>query len=439
MKNKTRIVLDMTEFNSWSGHLTGIQRVVGGILEGFDEKATVLVTFDEKIGDFVEIERQQIDEVITQKVAELYSVEPSGKKAELKQFAKKVYRKLPTGVKGYLNEDRRSHLKKLANKALDVRKQLLGRSNGVTLAVDNSQVFNFSADDVLVSAGRSWDNKRALDKMVALSNESGAKLGFVVYDLIPIYQQHTFGHGLVDRFSEYLFTVLTSAEYLFPISESTKNDLGKYADELGFLKAPIMKTIRLGDSINTNELSQKPRFIKSDQPFAVSVGTIEARKNIMELYFAYKLAFEKSLDLPILYIIGKPGWLTSDTIFFIQNDLSIKDKMIIVNDVNDAELAWLYKNAHFTLYVSQYEGWGLPIAESLAIGTPCIASHSSSMTEIDKDLTDFVSPYDPAQLVEKMSYYAQTNNSLARRKVIEANYKLTDWSVTSNAILKQVN
>jgi len=54
----------------------------------------------------------------------------------------------------------------------------------------------------------------------------------------------------------------------------------------------------------------------------------------------------------------------------------------LVENPSDEELAYLYKNSLFTVFPSYYEGWGLPIGESLWFGKPVVASNTSSMREV---------------------------------------------------------
>ncbi len=204
------------------------------------------------------------------------------------------------------------------------------------------------------------------------------------------------------------------------------------------MNPPPIETIRLGDDISEIIAPAPPSFVRNPTSFAISVGTIEARKNHTEIYYAYKLAHERGIELSDIYILGKPGWLTGDIIYFIRSDVTVKHKITIVSDVNDQDLAWLYKNALYTVYPSEYEGWGLPIAESLAYGTPVIASNTSSMTEISPQLVDHVSPFDPAELLDKMIVYSNKEASDKQRQVIQTNYKPQTWDKTALTITNTI-
>ena len=94
----------------------------------------------------------------------------------------------------------------------------------------------------------------------------------------------------------------------------------------------------------------------------------------------------------------------------------------------------MYQNCLFTLYPSLYEGWGLPIAESLNFNKPCIASSNSSMKEISP-LVDYCDPFNIKQWSEKIKSYVE-NPSLREKKCkeIKLTYNKTLWSDTANSI-----
>ena len=92
----------------------------------------------------------------------------------------------------------------------------------------------------------------------------------------------------------------------------------------------------------------------------------------------------------------------------------------------------------YSLYVSQYEGWGLPVAESLVYNTPCITSNVSSMTEIAPGIVDSVSPYDPAQLLQIMMKYSNSKYLESKRRDIKLHYKSTSWKETTDQIFDTI-
>ncbi len=447
MKAK-RLLIDISEFGDWGGHLTGVQRVVfnigvelAKIVQGSAE--VIYFTYNDATNELVESDINQF--------AVTTSASPSVPNAasRSKSVAATLYKRAPYAVRSRLSANQKAKLKKLAKTSLNTAKRVRGRisrlrshSTSATLT-NRSGVISPREGDTILSAGRIWDHPRQQLEYSRLRSESGVKLVYVIYDLIPIFQQHTFGPGLTEKYTEYLYNLLSNADLLLPISRSSEADLIRFADEMGFAGVPATKVIRLGDDIPNTSNAQtphKPQSLTSAiQPkkFALCVGTIEARKNHNLIYMAYKLAAQQGIELPHLVIVGRPGWLTSDTLYFLENDLDIKSSITILKDCDDQSLDWLYRNALMSVYPSQYEGWGLPVAESLAYGLPCVSANVSSMTEIASEkLISFVSPFDSSELLRAIKELSGQARNTKQADLIRREYQPYLWSKTAEQISK---
>jgi glycosyltransferase involved in cell wall biosynthesis len=102
--------------------------------------------------------------------------------------------------------------------------------------------------------------------------------------------------------------------------------------------------------------------------------------------------------------------------------------------MSDAQLDWLYTHCMFTVYPSVYEGWGLPVAESLAYGKLCISSNTSSMPEIAGDLIEYFSPYDPAACLALLEKYLDPEVRQHKEAEIKKNYAPRSWDATFQQI-----
>src|SRR5438045_6658259 len=96
--------------------------------------------------------------------------------------------------------------------------------------------------------------------------------------------------------------------------------------------------------------------------------------------------------LPHLVIVGGVSWDGENTERFFKQDRRIEGLVHILDEIDDAALDRLYRNCLFTVYPSLYEGWGLPVGESLNYGKICIATNTSSVPEIAPALTDLLDP-----------------------------------------------
>ena len=137
-------------------------------------------------------------------------------------------------------------------------------------------------------------------------------------------------------------------------------------------------------------------------PFILFVGTLEPRKNILRLIKAYH---ELSLELRNkfqLVIVGKKGWLYQN-IFRLVKTLHLQDRIIFTGYVPATELPRFYNAATFFVFPSLYEGFGLPLVDALACGTPVITSDTSSMAEIVSYAGILVDPTDTSTLTQAMT------------------------------------
>ena len=112
----------------------------------------------------------------------------------------------------------------------------------------------------------------------------------------------------------------------------------------------------------------------------------------------------------------------------------------MLHRTSDAELAWLYAQASFTLYPSWYEGWGLPLSESLAHGKTFIASDTSSLPEAGQGLGIHLDPYD---LVSWGREVLRLTNDPAARSAMEqkilAERHLASWADCARQIAEAVD
>jgi len=132
------------------------------------------------------------------------------------------------------------------------------------------------------------------------------------------------------------------------------------------------------------------------RPYLLMVGTLDPRKNHAAAFRA--LARIKEAGCPLqLVIVGGKGWLF-EPVRALVDELGLTDDVIFVGYVPDEDLSLLYSGADCLLQPSLYEGFGFPILEAMACGTPVICSNSSSLPEVAGDVALQVSPHDDEEL-----------------------------------------
>jgi glycosyltransferase involved in cell wall biosynthesis len=134
-------------------------------------------------------------------------------------------------------------------------------------------------------------------------------------------------------------------------------------------------------------------------------------------------------------IVGQPGFGSSDLLWQIEHDPVTASSILHLPRAGDEELAWLYQHCMFTLYPSFYEGWGLPVSESLAFGKYCLASNTSSLPEAGAGLAGHLDPLDFAAWREAVLDLIRSPAHLARHEAeIRQHYRPVNWAQSSQRL-----
>ncbi|MEZ4674543.1 MAG: glycosyltransferase family 1 protein [Caldilineaceae bacterium] len=124
----------------------------------------------------------------------------------------------------------------------------------------------------------------------------------------------------------------------------------------------------------------RQRYGIGDRPFILGLSTLQPRKNFIRLIEAFAQARQEARLPHRLVIGGGKGWLYDD-IFAKVRDLGLVEDVLFPGYVADDDLPALYSAAEFFAYPSLYEGFGLPVIEALACGTPVLTADNSSLPE----------------------------------------------------------
>jgi glycosyltransferase involved in cell wall biosynthesis len=287
----------------------------------------------------------------------------------------------------------------------------------------------FKSGDVYVSMGLDWDQKD-LVYLYEQKRNLGFKVVLFCYDVIPVKFPHLCVGDVAASFARYFANLAWCADKVLCISECSQNDLKALLGELG-TPLPNMSVIKLGCQlplVATDVIASDVAALLG-QRFVLFVSTIERRKNHETLYRAYaRLVDAGETNLPLLVFVGMPGWGVNDLMADLQLDPRTKDLIKLLYHVNDADLARLYQHALMTVFPSLYEGWGLPVAESLAAGKCCLASSVASIPEVGGDLVDYVDPWDVPAWAERLLWYFNNPSLVANKEAqIKGSYQPMSW------------
>lgn len=216
-----------------------------------------------------------------------------------------------------------------------------------------------------------------------------------------------------------------------------------------FSKSDIIKTYHIEDEkieviyngVNVNiklvsEQGKQNTRIKyaTGSVYFICVGSVQPRKNIVNLLKAFEL-FRSAVNSSIkLVIVGQKKWWTQEMHLALQQMTHQKD-VIFTGRVETAELHLLMGSALALTYVSYHEGFGIPILEAFCCQTPVITSDITSMPEVTGDAALLIDPFSPASISDAMKrIYEEVD---LKNELIEKGLKrleLYTWQKTADAL-----
>lgn len=189
------------------------------------------------------------------------------------------------------------------------------------------------------------------------------------------------------------------ADLIFCVSENTKKDV---IDILEVPEEKVWVTYNgVGDEfkvVDNKDLLRDVRHkYKIPERFILFVGTVEPRKNISRLVETYHILNSRYRIEEPLVIAGGKGW-KNEALYQAIKRLKLEDRIIFTGYLQDADLPLLYNAATLFVYPSLYEGFGLPVVEAMACGTPVVTSNVSSLPEVAGEAALLVNPVDTEAL-----------------------------------------
>jgi glycosyltransferase involved in cell wall biosynthesis len=443
MNSLSTVWLDVTDMEQWGGHMTGVQRVIYENMCRLQADPTITAkgfSYDSYRNEVFCVE---LESVIA-RISEVTSA-PIGpdRTVRLKHLVRSVYFKTPAAVRNRITPRQKQFAIKSAKKALLTARHGLHTVRTLRARVaPNTSAERipaiFTTDDTVLVLGKIWDQPALVNLLAARKRIIGFRYVQLVHDAIPVVQPQLFGPGLFEPYAQYLFETLGSVDIVLCNSKSTERDMHKLARELHFPK-PHTHVVELGDSGRQDIPAVRPSFVREDEAFLLTVSTIEARKNHQLLYQTWKLAREQGITLPRMIVVGSPGWLTENMVYTAQHDPETRDVITFHHGVPDTHVKWLYEHCLFTVYPSIYEGWGIPIAESLSGGKVCIPSNAASLPEIAGDLLDYTSPFDPVQFLGLVRKYLDPTRRASKEREIAKRFKPRSWDDTYAEVRRHLN
>ena len=233
--------------------------------------------------------------------------------------------------------------------------------------------------------------------LAAMALYSGNELALIGYDFIPAISPELIHPGLPDRFMRYLEAV-KYAHRVAGISASATREFGGFVEMIAAQGLPGPAVVQCPLPV---EVPPGEPAASSGSPLVVCIGSFEPRKNQLAVLHAAEQLWREGLDFRLEFI-GGGGW-TTEFDALMARLTAVGRPVRRRTAISDEQLWGTIRAARFSVFVSLHEGFGLPVAESLACGTPCLTSDYGATREIaDDGGAVTVDPLDDQAIADQM-------------------------------------
>lgn len=223
----------------------------------------------------------------------------------------------------------------------------------------------------------------------------------MIYDLTMFKNPEHYSAQMLKVFAKPMRHAATHATHLIAISECTKRDLM----ELFALPDDRISAVPLGVGKKYHPIPQARDIVREafglQRPYVIFVGTVQPRKNLPRLIEAFARAAQAERLDHELVIVGHVGWLAEGSLRAAEKP-DAKGRVRFLQYQEENLLPALYSAADALAFPSLYEGFGLPVLEAMACGTPVLTSNTSSLPEVAGEASLLVDPLNTDEIAQAL-------------------------------------
>lgn len=258
-----------------------------------------------------------------------------------------------------------------------------------------------------------------------------------VHDLSFLHYPETFTPSLLKFLNQAVPRSIKRATHILADSEATRADLidawPVVAEKVSVIYSGVSPLFKPVADSSLIQLTRE-KFRLGKEPYILSVGTLQPRKNYEMLFRAFH-DVAKNLSIKLI-IVGGLGWMY-DHIQAEIEALGLSGKVLLLGYVADSELPALYSGARLFVFPSLYEGFGLPVVEAMACGVPVLSSNASSLPEVAGTAALMLSPDDQEGWAREMIKILEDPEK--RTKMIAAGFlqaRNFRWKKSAQAVVE---
>ncbi|MFH5926646.1 tetratricopeptide repeat-containing glycosyltransferase family protein [Roseomonas xinghualingensis] len=271
--------------------------------------------------------------------------------------------------------------------------------DAVSEAAVTTPLHAFPEGGMLVNLGNSWGIPGYFKGLRAAQRASGLRYVPFLHDCVPLVMPEHCVRTLVQDYARWFAAMGVHAHGLLCNSESTRADVNRFLDALiPGLDLP-MEVVRLdgdprGNAVPDPAALEGTHAPRPPEPYILFVATIESRKDHLTVFRAWLSLLRRHgpASIPRLVCVGGEGWHAEAAMNLLASSPELSRHVVVLHGISDGGLAALYRDCLFTIYNSHYEGWGLPVTESLAWGKVPVVPRHSALVESGAGAAVFIEP-----------------------------------------------
>ena len=310
----------------------------------------------------------------------------------------------------------------------------------LTIIERESTPIKLQKDDIFLILGAFWIGIDYVQTLIDLKSR-GIVVGVYIYDLIPVTHPQFVPTSALQLVLGRFADILIGADFVCTISDFVAREVRAVLNSHFGKSIPVSPVLLAHDPPESGDGKIEPEFIDQlPSEFVLCVCTLEARKNHMLLLDVWaQLHARYGERTPVLVLVGKWGWGIEAFRQKIEDMTFLSGKILVLGNLSDAKVDYLYRHCLFTVFPSFVEGWGLPVGESLACGKPCIASNASSLPEVGGSLVRYIDPHDSAGAAKIIEKPLMDRDDLAAWTAqIAREFKPRTWDDVTDVLLDKV-
>lgn len=265
-------------------------------------------------------------------------------------------------------------------------------------------------------------------------HQRGIRATLIVHDLIPLIHPEWFPTEANKKLLNEIIHSVNKEDSVVCVSHATRLDFLHFRSDFPDTRVQVA---HLASFIQKRNFSRACLPSYANQPYLLSVCTLEPRKNLITVLRAYEhLLLQDCGAAPNLILVGAMGWKTGELVATIcRLQTEYPNKIHLTGYIPDEQLLLLYEHALLFLYLSLYEGFGLPPLEAMSCGCPVVTSNVSSLPEVIGCAGWTVEPTDVQAIVKVIEQVLDTDGAILRSRSLNRAQQFS-WKQFANKIIE---